>query len=318
MNSKVHLLKTTVVALSLATLVPAARATVLTYVAVLDGPSEFPANPSPGIGSATVTYDSVAHTLRVQATFSGLAGNTVSCHIHAPTMAPGSGNATVATTMPTFSGFPLGVTSGSYSNTLDLTLSSSYNPAYIVPNGGTTAGAEVALTAAMAAGKSYFNIHSSAYPGGEIRGFLVTAPTLYTLTVTTNGGGAITPGSGTYGSNTTVVLTATPHPSYLFSGWSGSITGTNNPISVTMTNNKAITGNFVFVANGATVSIGLAAQIAWFAVTNVNYQVQAASVLASNSWFDLGGTTRGNNATNFYYDPFGTNRNRSYRVVTRP
>jgi hypothetical protein len=42
----------------------------------------------------------------------------------------------VATTLPTFAGFPLGVTSGTYINTLDLTLASSYNPAFVTANGG--------------------------------------------------------------------------------------------------------------------------------------------------------------------------------------
>ena len=32
------------------------------------------------------------------------------------------------------------------------------------------------LAAAMAAGKSYFNIHTSVVGGGEIRGFLVPGP----------------------------------------------------------------------------------------------------------------------------------------------
>jgi hypothetical protein len=82
----------------------------------------------------------------------------------------------VATTTPTFANFPLGVTSGTYDNTLDLTASSSYNPSYISANGGTTASAEAALTSAIAADKSYLNIHTSTFGGGEIRGFLVPVP----------------------------------------------------------------------------------------------------------------------------------------------
>lgn len=78
----------------------------------------------------------------------------------------------MATTTPTFAGFPLGVTSGSYSNILDLTQASSYNPAFVTANGGTTAGAEAALAAGFASGTSYLNIHSTTFPGGEIRSFL--------------------------------------------------------------------------------------------------------------------------------------------------
>jgi hypothetical protein len=57
-----------------------------------------------------------------------------------------------------------------------MTQASSYNPAYVTANGGTIAGAEAALLAAMLADKAYYNIHSTVYGGGEIRGFLVLVP----------------------------------------------------------------------------------------------------------------------------------------------
>jgi hypothetical protein len=53
---------------------------------------------------------------------------------------------------------------------------SSYNAAYVTANGGTTATAFAALTTGIAAGRSYFNIHSSTFGGGEIRGFLTAVP----------------------------------------------------------------------------------------------------------------------------------------------
>jgi hypothetical protein len=120
--------------------------------------------------------DTTAHTLHLHVTFSGLTGTTTASHIHAPTAIALTGTAGVATTTPTFAGFPLGVTSGVYDVTLDLTQSSSYNPSYVTANGGTTAGAESALLSAIASGKAYWNIHSSTFPGGEIRGFLVPEP----------------------------------------------------------------------------------------------------------------------------------------------
>jgi hypothetical protein len=114
--------------------------------------------------------------LFVNVTFQGLEGTTTASHIHTPTAAPGTGTAGIATTTPTFANFPLGVTFGTYTNTLDLTLSSSYNPAFITANGGTTAGAEAALLAGLQAGEAYLNIHSTVVPGGEIRGFLTPGP----------------------------------------------------------------------------------------------------------------------------------------------
>lgn len=151
-----------------------AHAAVTIFTANLDGASEAPPNASPGTGFARVDFDPTAHTMRVQATFSSLLGTTTAAHIHAP--APLGGTAGVATQVPTFGGFPLGVTSGTYDHIFDMTLASSYNPAFITLNGGTPGTAESALFARLIAGEAYFNIHSSAYPGGEIRGFLSAVP----------------------------------------------------------------------------------------------------------------------------------------------
>ena len=152
------------------------RAAVISYSAALSGPNESPANASPGTGLALVDIDTTLHTMRVQVTFSGLTGNTTASHIHAATSVALTGTAGVATTTPTFAGFPLGVTAGSYDNTLDLTTAGSYNSAYVTANGGTNASAESALLSAIAAGKSYLNIHTSTFGGGEIRSFLTPVP----------------------------------------------------------------------------------------------------------------------------------------------
>jgi hypothetical protein len=80
------------------------------------------------------------------------------------------------TTLPTFTGFPLGVTSGTYDHTYDLTLASSYNPAFITASGGTISQALNRMLLSFDSGTSYVNIHTSAFGAGEIRGFLVPAP----------------------------------------------------------------------------------------------------------------------------------------------
>lgn len=147
------------------------------YTATLTGPAQFPANASPGTGLAQVDYDSVAHTLRVQATFSDLVGTTTASHIHAATAVPFTGVVGVAITPVTFPGFPLGVTSGAYDQTLDLTQSSTYTATFLASfGGGTLAGSEAALIASMDNGTAYFNIHTTQFPAGEIRGFLKPVP----------------------------------------------------------------------------------------------------------------------------------------------
>jgi hypothetical protein len=147
----------------------AASANVITYTATL-GNFENPPTGSTATGFASITVDSVLNTMLVNVSFSGLTSGVTASHIHC-CVAQG-GNAGVATTTPTFTGFPSGVTSGTYLHLFDLTQSGSYNPAFITANGGTTASAEAVLLAGLAANQTYLNIHTTNFPGGEIRGFL--------------------------------------------------------------------------------------------------------------------------------------------------
>jgi hypothetical protein len=100
----------------------------------------------------------------------------------------------VATTVPSFPGFPLGVTSGSYDHTFNLLDSGTYNPAFITSNFVPThdvAGAALALINGIENEETYLNIHTSlivggvqvGFPGGEIRGTLVPEPSSLVLLV---------------------------------------------------------------------------------------------------------------------------------------
>ncbi len=77
--------------------------------------------------------------------------------------------------VPAFPGFPLG-RHQRHATTRRSTprCASTWNAAFITSNGGTPAGAEAALANGLAAGQAYLNVHTSAFPAGEIRGFLVT------------------------------------------------------------------------------------------------------------------------------------------------
>lgn len=157
----------------------------ITFSAFMNGPSEEPANGSPGTGLALVVIDPIAHTLFVDVNFAGLVAGNTAAHIHVIN-GPGDANTSdtlgpVATTTPTFLGFPSGATSGSYIQTLDMTLASSYRAGWITDSGGTTALAEAELFDGIIDGRAYFNIHSSTFPGGEIRGFLQPVPEPSTL-----------------------------------------------------------------------------------------------------------------------------------------
>lgn len=144
------------------------------YEAKLFGSNEIPAVTTPGFGTATITLDEDAMSMRVQASFEGLQGAVGSAHIHCCTAQPASGTAGVATPLPSFPGFPAGVTAGSYDQTFDLSQAGNWNNAFINTHGGNVELAFQAFSQGLAQEKAYFNLHTSAFPGGEIRGTLVS------------------------------------------------------------------------------------------------------------------------------------------------
>jgi hypothetical protein len=153
---------------------PVAHAVPITFTTFLSGSQEVPAVDTPGVGFALIFLDPTEHTLQVNEIFGLLTSPTTASHIHC--CAPPGMNAMVATQVPTFPGFPLGVTAGAYiSPVFDLMMASSYNPAFITANGGTVAAAEAVLVSGMLNGLSYINIHTMANPTGEIRGQLPAA-----------------------------------------------------------------------------------------------------------------------------------------------
>lgn len=145
------------------------------FVADLNGVNQNPPVASPGSGSALVLFDQTLQTMIVRTTFSSLTAPTTDAHIHC-CVAP-TANAGVAVGF-TPAGFPLGVTAGQFSSNFDLNSTATYNPPFVAGNGGSAASARTALINGTQGGLAYVNIHTTAFPAGEIRGQLVTGPEL--------------------------------------------------------------------------------------------------------------------------------------------
>jgi hypothetical protein len=129
-----------------------------------------------GGGSVWIAFDTITHDLHINAAFAGLSATTIAAHIHCCTAAPGTGTAGIAVDTPSLPGFPLGSTSGSFSGIFDLDDPLNFTPAFITANGGTAAGAIATLVGGLNAGRAYFNVHSTAFPGGEVRVFPTLVP----------------------------------------------------------------------------------------------------------------------------------------------
>jgi len=147
--------------LLLAGVVGQARADFIASATLL-GANERPTpNNSLGTGTAAITFLAGPDELVYLVTFSNLSGPATAAHIHL-------GPATISG--PVILPFPLvpAATSGSFSGVL--------TNANIV-NQGTTGLTDISQIAAqIQANNTYVNIHSSVFPGGEIRGQLSVEP----------------------------------------------------------------------------------------------------------------------------------------------
>lgn len=79
-------------------------------------------------------------------------------------------------------------------------------------------------------------------------------PVQYTLTVNTAGGGTVTldPQGGIYNAGTQVQLTAVPDSGWAFDYWSGDVDGSQNPVMITMDENKTVSTIFIMVRRPTT------------------------------------------------------------------
>jgi len=99
--------------------------------------------------------------------------------------------------------------------------------------------------------------HSITVPSAATT-YTASFQTQYQLTTSASptAGGGVTPASGGYyTAGTSVAVTATANAGYMFGGWSGDLSGTENPQSITMNAAHSVTANFVTSVGGCTIGL---------------------------------------------------------------
>ncbi len=79
----------------------------------------------------------------------------------------------------------------------------------------------------------------------------------FSLDVSTSGSGSVTvdPDQATYITGTIVTLTPNANAGWIFTGWSGDLTGSANPVSLTMDAHKAVTATFSEIGSGYSLTL---------------------------------------------------------------
>ncbi len=112
---------------------------------------------------------------------------------------------------------------------------------------------------------------------------VVPTPTVtFTLAVTASEGGTVSNPGDTHNENSNVSVTATPANGFTFLGWTGDASGSTNPLSVSMTENKNITATFS--RSQYALSMGVAGQ------GSVNQEL--VSTAKSKTDYESGSTIR--------------------------
>ncbi len=133
------------------------------------------------------------------------------------------------------------------------------------PAGGTyDAGTAVTVTATPGAGFKFNgwsgDITGATNPVTNImdRNMNVTANfsliTFSLSVIATNGTVSMDPAGGAYIPNAVVTITANPKAGFMFNGWSGDLTGSTNPATITMDKSKNVTANFKAITYALTTS----------------------------------------------------------------
>lgn len=146
---------------------PAQAQTVRTELRSYD---EVPTLSTPAMGTFRAHIDEKSQVIHYELSYSGLTGDVTQAHIHLGARGTNGGVMAFLCSASPFGSVPMCPPSG--------TVSGMIMAADVVGPGsqGVPAGAFDALTAAIRAGAAYVNVHSSAFPGGEVRGQLGEIP----------------------------------------------------------------------------------------------------------------------------------------------
>ena len=103
----------------------------------------------------------------------------------------------------------------------------------------------------------------------------------FTLDITSvNGTVTKNPSQPLYDNGTNVKLTAVPNNGYSFTEWTGDLTGTNSPASITMNGNKSVTANFAIYTYTLTYTAGANGSITGISPQTVNHGSDGSTVTA--------------------------------------
>jgi uncharacterized repeat protein (TIGR02543 family) len=93
--------------------------------------------------------------------------------------------------------------------------------------------------------KTPATLYASFTHNGVFR-YVGVSPYALTTTASPSAGGSVrrSPNAASYAPGTVVTLTAIPAAGYVFTGWSGALSGTKNPATVTMDADKNVTASF--------------------------------------------------------------------------
>lgn len=144
---------------------------------------------------------------------------------------------------------------GTNASGLDKTVTAAQSP--VTGNNTVAVSAVVAFSELSLDVEHYYRVKAVSCGGthyGNIEPFIPSVTDQYTLTITVvperKGSVVKLPDQSHYFAGTDVKLTAYGANDYSFIGWGGDVTGTSNPITVTMNGNKNVTASFFYTGVG--------------------------------------------------------------------